>query len=117
MPAALAFLLVAAAGALGGICRWLLAHIPAPRVGTFAANVAAAGALGFVLAAPGIWPLVVGTGFAGAFSTWSTLAKELGGLLKLRAYRACARYALATALVGTAAAFLGLQWGQVAFGG
>lgn len=115
-PTALALLLVAAGGALGGVCRWLLARIPAPRVGTFVANVAAAGVLGFAVAAPGAWPLVAGTGFAGALSTWSTLAKELGTLITKRDYRACARYALLTALVGTAAAAMGLMWGQVAFG-
>lgn len=117
MPPPLTLILVAAGGALGGICRWLLSRIPAPRVGTFAANAAAAGVLGFVLTAPSIWPLAAGAGFAGALSTWSTLAKELGVLVKLRAYRAFARYALLTALVSMAAAFMGFQWGQAAFGG
>lgn len=97
-------------GVLGGICRWLLRLIPAPRVGTFAANVAASAVVGFVLHVPELWQLAVGVGFAGALSTWSTLAAEIGTLIKAREYREAARYSVWTALIGLAGYTFGMIW-------
>lgn len=116
MSAVGAALAVFLGGALGGIARWALSRIPAPRVGTFAANVTAASVLGFCAAAPALWPLAAGTGFAGALSTWSTLSKEIGQLINRREYANAARYAFLTALFGLAAAVFGLIWGSAAFG-
>ncbi|MBL7286587.1 CrcB family protein [Corynebacterium godavarianum] len=100
----------------GGVSRWALAHIPAPRMGTWAANMIACSVLGFVAAQPGLVPLAVGTGFAGALSTWSTLAKELGQLIRDRNWSGLVRYTLATAVLSLVAAGFGLRWGALAFG-
>lgn len=116
MSALAAALAVFLGGALGGVTRWALSHIPAPRVGTFAANVTAASVLGFCAGAPALWPLAAGTGFAGALSTWSTLSKEIGQLINQREYADAARYAFLTALFGLAGAVFGLIWGRAAFG-
>lgn len=103
-------------GFLGGIARWALARIPAPRVGTWAANMVACSVLGFVYGQGVLVAMAVGTGFAGALSTWSTLAKELGQLIKDKDYAEALRYALASALLGLVAAGFGMRWGARAFG-
>lgn len=100
---------------LGGACRFWLSRIPAPRVGTFTANVAACAVLGFVALAPARWQLACGVGFAGALSTFSTLAREIGELCKARSYRRAANYVLLTAAFGVAAAGFGALWGRSAF--
>lgn len=106
-----AILLVFVGGFLGGTCRWWLTRvIEHPRAATFAANTAACGVIGFVAAAPAAWQALLGVGFAGSLSTFSTLARELGELLKAKDYGEAATYLLATALIGTAAAGFGMIW-------
>ena len=100
----------------GGASRWALARIPAPRVGTWAANMVACSILGFVSGHGGLVAMAIGTGFAGALSTWSTLAKELGQLIRDRNWSELVRYALATAVLSLVAAGFGLRWGALAFG-
>ena len=107
---------VAVGAFFGGIARWALSRIPAPRVGTWAANMVACSVLGFVYGQGVLVAMAVGTGFAGALSTWSTLAKELGQLIKDKDYSEALRYALATALLGLVAAGIGMRWGARAFG-
>ena len=102
-------------GALGGLARWALSQIPADRVGTFAANMAGATILGFVAGAPEVWQLAAGVGFAGALSTWSTLAKEIGELIKTKNYGEAARYVAWTAVLGIVSAYFGLMWGARGF--
>ena len=99
----------------GGIARWALAKIPRSRVGTWAANMVACSVLGFVYAQGGLVAFAIGTGFAGALSTWSTLAKELGQLIRDRKWSEVLRYALTTALLGLVAAGYGVRWGARAF--
>lgn len=102
-------------GVLGGLARWALSRIPAERVGTFAANMAGATILGFVAAAPEMWQLAAGAGFAGALSTWSTLAKEIGELIKSKKHVEAARYVAWTAALGIVSAYFGLMWGARGF--
>lgn len=102
-------------GVLGGLARWALSRIPAERVGTFAANMAGATILGFVAAAPDVWQLAAGVGFAGALSTWSTLAKEIGELINAKKYGEAARYIAWTAALGIVSAYFGLMWGARGF--
>lgn len=109
----LTILLVLVGGSLGGMLRWALSRIPKARVGTWAANVVACTVLGYSAALPGVLPLLVGTGFAGALSTWSTLAKELGTLWKAKQYWLLCRYSLSTAFVGLAAAIWGSYLGGI----
>ena len=72
---------------------------------------------GFAATAPAAWQLALGAGFAGALSTWSTFARELGDLITAGQHRQALRYALRTAVLGIAAAWFGMHWGLRAFGG
>lgn len=102
-------------GALGGVTRWWISSALPPRKGTFTANAAASMVLGFTVAMGPLWAVFVGTGFAGALSTWSTLAKEAGMLLKGRHYAQCLKYLLWTLAVGVAFAGLGVMRSNAAF--
>ena len=103
-------------GGLGGITRYLLGKALPPYLGTLIANMCACLILGviahlfethsFAYAAGGV-------GFAGALSTWSTLANELGHLLKTHTYRLFAGYLTATIIGGLAALQLGLTIGTM----
>lgn len=101
-----AVLAVGLGGFLGGLLRGLLARWPGGLRGTFTANLVATVVLGGVLGAGELLYLAVGTGFAGALSTWSTLARELGQLLKDRRWGLLAGYASATLTAGLAVAWL-----------
>ncbi|MBV7302751.1 CrcB family protein [Corynebacterium sp. TAE3-ERU2] len=77
---------------LGGMGRaWLSTHLRSPW-GTLVANAAATFLLGVVFDAPlADWLLLVlGTGIAGALSTWSTLAKEIAASLQDKNWRLAA---------------------------
>ncbi|WP_018296940.1 FluC/FEX family fluoride channel [Corynebacterium lubricantis] len=115
IDALIAIAVVGIGGFFGGISRWALAKIPAPYVGTFAANVIGSAVLGIAVMGPGFVPLAFGTGFAGGLSTWSTLSRELGGLIKSKRWRKLATYAAATLLVGIVAAWRGTIWGGLIF--
>lgn len=101
-----AALAVGLGGFLGGLVRGLLARWPGGLRGTFTANLVAAIILGAVIGAGELVYLALGTGFAGALSTWSTLARELGQLLQERRWRLLAGYASATLTAGLAVAWL-----------
>lgn len=88
---------IAVAGGIGSILRWLtglgMAKIPHPRAamwGTTAANLVGAGLLGVVarLAVHGTlspaWTLILGAGFVGAYTTYSTWAFEVAALVRAR---------------------------------
>lgn len=115
MEALVAIAAVAAGGFLGGISRWALAKVPREFLGTWLANVLGSVVLGIAVVGPGLIPLAAGTGFAGALSTWSTLAKELGGLIKETRWRKLATYAAATLIAGIAAAWCGTLIGGALF--
>lgn len=111
---------VAAGGALGASLRAaVLAAFPSAEggfpVATFVENVTGA----FLLAAlltllAGRWPTnryatpLLGTGLLGAYTTFSSFAVELGVLLAAGWWRVALGYAVATMVVGVAAAFLGV---------
>ncbi len=78
-------------GGLGSLCRYGLSlGLPASSFpwGTLVANVLACGLLGMVLGAsegdkvPQEWRLLLGTGFCGGFSTFSTFIGESHDLPK-----------------------------------
>ena len=115
---ALTLAVVFAGGVLGGMSRFALTRlIDNARAATFAANTVACAVAGFAATAPAAWQLALGAGFAGALSTWSTFARELGDLITAGRHRAALRYALRTAVLGIAAAWFGMRWGLRAFGG
>ncbi len=117
-PAVAGLAAVAAGGFLGGVARWALSHLKrgTRHPGTWAANVVGSAVLGFSLAMPGLWPLAAGTGFAGALSTWSTLAKEIGQHLQARRWRDAARSVLLTGAATVVAAHIGITCGRRVFG-
>ncbi|WKD57096.1 Putative fluoride ion transporter CrcB [Corynebacterium capitovis DSM 44611] len=102
---------VFAGGFAGGVTRWALSlfNRGALHTGTLAANVVGSMVLGAAASLPGILPVLVGTGFAGALSTLSTLARELGHLIRDGHWARAAAYATLTAVLGAAGAYLGTR--------
>lgn len=72
-------LLVFIGGVMGGMIRLLCARSLPPLWGTFTANMIACALLAWVYSHD-FSPIFWGVGVAGALSTWSTLAKEIGTL-------------------------------------
>lgn len=99
--------LVAVGGFLGGLGRWVLSRWPGGLAGTWTANVLACVVVGAVVAKHDAHALLWGTGFAGALSTWSTLARELGELMTKRHWRTMVMYAAATLSAGFIGVWLG----------
>lgn len=107
MVVALAFLLLAAAG---GLLRWQLGErlngtLP---LGTLAANTLASLSLGLLSGSGSTSDTLLGVGFLGALSTWSTLANEVVGLNRDGRSAAAVLYLFMTLVFGVAAAWLGL---------
>lgn len=86
-------------GALGGMARYLLSRL---RWGTLIANTLACLLLGWAPSS-----LLLGAGIAGALSTWSTLAKELGTLITQRRWAQALGYFALTLALGLGAVLVG----------
>lgn len=123
MTAVTTALLVALGAAVGAPARYLTDRLlrSLPRVrgspfpwGTFVVNVVASFVLGLVLAGPAPHGVValVGVGFCGSLSTWSTLAFDTVRLFGQRARTASVVNAVASTLAGLGAAALGLALGS-----
>ena len=87
---------------------------------TFAINIAGSFALALIFAlAPGegrhrtVLRIGITAGFLGAFTTFSTLCRELDTLLRSGSYAAAACYALLSVGIGIASAFLGDWTGRI----
>ncbi|GAB3810602.1 fluoride efflux transporter CrcB [Tessaracoccus terricola] len=115
------FLVLAIAGGLGAVCRFVLDGVitaRAPRaglpLGTIVVNVIGSFALGLLtgLASsallPHEWQLVVGTGFLGGYTTFSTASFETVRLLQERRTGAALANGLGVLVLATVAAALGL---------
>ncbi|AIG64627.1 hypothetical protein CATYP_08635 [Corynebacterium atypicum] len=100
--------LVLCTGALGGAVRYLLARLPGGLTGTWLANILGSFAAGLAFGLDGLAHTVLAAGFAGAVSTLSTLAQELGGLIKHRHFLRFAYYLVVTIAGGLVFAELGL---------
>jgi CrcB protein len=109
-----------AAGAVGAPARYLLDSFVQDRTegafpwGTFAINVSGSLLLGLITGAalyhafpntPKVW---LGTGFCGAFTTFSTFTFETIRLLEENAVADAVRYALASLVVAALAGAAGL---------
>ncbi|AOP52329.1 fluoride efflux transporter CrcB [Brevibacterium aurantiacum] len=119
----LIFIALALAGGIGASARMLLDGIIRSRVssaipwGTIAINVSGSLALGLLtgLASasllPEAWQLVIGTGFLGGYTTFSTASFETIRLIQDRRWALSLFNGLGTLVVATAAAGLGLWIG------
>jgi len=121
----LVLFLVAIAGGLGAACRYMLDFAITQRTrgvlpwGTWAVNVTGSLALGFLVGLalqvglPIEVRLVLGGGFLGAYTTFSTWMYESLRLIELGAWRAAMVNLLGSVVSGGIAAMLGLSaaWG------
>jgi CrcB protein len=117
---AVAWVAFIAAGAVGAPVRYLVDGFVGGRTegafpwGTFAINASGSLVLGLLTglglyhAFPETPRLVLGTGFCGAYTTFSTFSFETVRLLEEGASSEAFRYALATLVVGAGAAGAGL---------
>jgi CrcB protein len=111
------YLWVALGAAVGAPLRYLTDRFVTTRVGrrfpwgTFTVNVVGSLILGLVagagLAADDPWQLVLGTGFCGALTTYSTFAWETVRLAGQRDRRRALANAVGSVVVGTGAAAAG----------
>ncbi len=104
---ALAFVVAAAAGALA---RAAVGHRLNSRFpwGTMSVNVSGSFALGLLAHASSFAATVVGTGLLGAYTTFSSFARDIVSLWERDARVGAITYAVATLIVGVAAAWLAL---------
>lgn len=108
-------LLVASGGILGALARYMVSSLFARRGpvmfpwGTLSINLTGSFLLGFILAAPRHADLVLfmGTGFLGAFTTFSTFKLENVQLIKRGKIKMAAAYLAFSYTVGILAALLG----------
>lgn len=98
-------LLVAAGGALGGVGRYLLSHLPR---GTLIANTIACLLLGLSTRFDATQALLLGAGIAGALSTWSTFAGELADLIEAKHFARAAGYLVSSVVLGSLALWAGM---------
>jgi len=116
----LAWVAFVTAGAVGATARYMLDGAVLDRTdgafpwGTFVVNVTGSFLLGFLTglglshAFPKAPRLVLGTGFCGAYTTFSTFTFESVRLLEEGAANAAVRNAVGTLVAGSFAAALGL---------
>jgi CrcB protein len=122
----LVFTLLAVAGGIGAAARLVLDGLVRSRIqtafpaGTALINVSGSLLLGFLTgltlahALPEEWHLILGTGFLGGYTTFSTASYETVRLLQARRYRAGVANGLGTLLGAVLAAALGLWLGSLA---
>jgi len=122
------FLAVALAGGLGALARYLVdfwivsSGITRVPLGTFTVNVTGSFALGLITVATAGGLLsagvaaVLGAGFLGAYTTFSTWMYEAARLLQRGAYRAAVWTIFGSVVAGVAAAALGILCGRLLFG-
>ena len=110
MITATAFVVAAAAGA---VCRFALGHtLNRPRrvaYGTVVVNVTGSFALGILHGLSGPAATIVGTGAIGAYTTFSSFARDAVALVEAGRPGAAAGYVAATCAACVAAAWTGLS--------
>lgn len=125
MPSLPLLLVLACAGALGAVARFLVVEHVARRwqghfpLATLLINVSGAFALGFLMTASGMvvplssLRLPLGTGFLGGYTTFSTLSAETHALARVGRPHHAWLHALGTLLLGAVAAGLGIALGHI----
>lgn len=114
-------LLVVLGAAAGAPLRLLATRLAGrdgrdPAMGTLAVNVAGSAVLGLLLGLAAVAPAVVvlvGTGFCGTLTTFSTLGADVVRLAGKRRLRAALGYVVATLTLGLGAAAAGYALGRV----
>jgi crcB protein len=126
IAAPLIAVLVAAGGGLGAVARFVLDALVRGRIrtvvpaGTMIINVSGSLLLGLVTglvlfhAVPDDWRLVLGTGFLGGYTTFSTASFETVRLLQERRWVAAVVNGLGMLLLAAAAAAGGMALAAVA---
>ncbi|RDV45844.1 fluoride efflux transporter CrcB [Leifsonia sp. ku-ls] len=116
---------VGLAGGVGAVARFVLDGVLRARVrvafplGTTVINVTGSFLLGLVTGLalahglPPEWRAVLGTGFLGGYTTFSTASYETVRLAQQRRYRAALMNGVAMLVLALAAAGLGLWLGQL----
>ena len=99
------------AAAIGGMARFSLGQFGRGNFpfGTLVANTAASVLLGWIASTGETSHLVIGTGFAGALSTWSTFAYELVDLARTDRHQTAWWYFAVTVVAGVGGALVGLH--------
>jgi fluoride exporter len=107
-------ILVAMGAGIGAPLRYMIdlevkkLHRSLIPLETLFINTAGSFVLGLMIDSRGQWPLIVGTGFAGAFTTWSTFAIETHHLLQHKHRAKAAMYLGLTLVFGISAAAFGV---------
>ncbi len=119
----IAMLLVGTGGALGalgryGLARWAMARrTPNWPWGTFAANIIGSAVLGIALVlVTGQSLLLVGVGFCGGLTTFSSFAADISLLLSVDRRPAAVSYAVGSIAAGVLAVLAGMAIGDVIAG-
>ena len=119
----LVFTAIAVAGGFGAALRMLLDGLVRSRLtgavpwGTILINISGSLALGFLTGLtahhllPEVWHLIIGTGFLGGYTTFSTASVETVRLVQERRWAVSLFNALGTLVLATGAAGLGLWLG------
>ncbi|MBE5107021.1 fluoride efflux transporter CrcB [Bacillus thuringiensis] len=114
-------LLVAIGGFFGAITRFTISNWFKKRnktlfpIATFLINITGAFLLGYIIG-DGIttnWQLLLGTGFMGAFTTFSTFKLEAVQLLNRKNFITFLLYLSTTYIIGILFAFLGMKLGGI----
>ena len=107
-------ILVALGAGVGAPLRYLIdqrvkqIHKSLIPVETLLINTVGSFILGLMINNHGNWQLIIGTGFAGAFTTWSTFAIETHHLIMHHHQKKAMMYLVLTLLLGIGAAALGV---------
>ena len=107
-------ILVALGAGLGAPSRYIIdiyvkkIHRSLIPIETLLINTAGSFILGLMLSTHGNSALIIGTGFAGAFTTWSTFAIEEHRLMRNNHYQKASSYLFLTLICGVAAAACGV---------
>ncbi len=111
----LTFVLFILLAAIGSVLRWTLQNSRkwGKPSGTFIANIIASFLLGVLLGGSpsGEEVTIIGSGFLGSFSTFSTVMMEVSDELEKGKRNLASTYLAASIITGVAAAFLGLEVG------
>ncbi len=104
-------LLVAAAAVVGVLARWELTRLSWRPLGTFIANVTGALAVGLIASKTGNTQTVLGLAGLGAFTTVSGLVDDAATMSERGRPQAAVAYVASTAVLGIAAAWIGMTIG------